>query len=406
VRRRDNLCALFHMLVEAVFWFYPPVWWLGSRLLAERERACDEEVVALGGQRQTYAESILKVCEFCLGSPLACVSGVTGADLKQRMVRIMSDRILHKLNFARKLLLTSAAFLAIAIPITFGVFHATPGRAQAQTAAAASARVYSSVSIKHSDANPTSDNSIILRSPQGASIKPDNADATPTKRMFFTDDGGKNGVFTARGVTLQALIEMAYHLQGTQISGGLDLLNKTRFDIDAKLDPSFVAAMHQQSAQQNLDDQALLKSILANEFKLAAHFETRTMPAYDLVIDENGSKLQPSDGALRMMRLGPGELSSSGSPLALLTEQLAERVGRPVIDKTGLKGNYAFNLHWGPDFVEDHPKQPGQLADPEPDSSGAALMNALREQLGLKLEPQNEPVQNLVIDHAEEPAQN
>ncbi|HTS04564.1 MAG TPA: M56 family metallopeptidase, partial [Candidatus Eisenbacteria bacterium] len=96
VRRRDNLFAVLHMLVEAIFWFYPPVWWIGSRLVDERERACDEQVVASGSDRQVYAESILKVCEFCLGSPLPCVAGVTGADLKKRMVHIMNDRILHK----------------------------------------------------------------------------------------------------------------------------------------------------------------------------------------------------------------------------------------------------------------------------------------------------------------------
>jgi len=149
VRRRDNLFAALHMLVEAVFWFYPPVWWLGSRLVDERERACDEEVVAAGSDRQVYAESILKVCEFCLGSPLPCVAGVTGADLKKRMVHIMNDRILHKLDFARKLLLTAAAFLAIAVPITFGLLHATPGRAQSPaTTSNAPATVFSSVSVK------------------------------------------------------------------------------------------------------------------------------------------------------------------------------------------------------------------------------------------------------------------
>src|SRR5262249_20741923 len=66
VRRHDNLSAMLHMLVEAIFWFHPLVWWLGARLVEERERACDEEVVALGNNRQVYAESILKVCEFCL----------------------------------------------------------------------------------------------------------------------------------------------------------------------------------------------------------------------------------------------------------------------------------------------------------------------------------------------------
>jgi bla regulator protein blaR1 len=100
VRRRDNLAAAIHMLVEAILWFHPAVWWLGARLVEERERACDEEVLELGSDRQVYAESILKICEFCVGSPLACISGVTGADLKKRMVRIMSEGVACKLEVA------------------------------------------------------------------------------------------------------------------------------------------------------------------------------------------------------------------------------------------------------------------------------------------------------------------
>ena len=175
---------------------------------------CDEEVVEFGSDRQIYAESILKVCEFCLGSPLVCVSGVTGADLKKRMVHIMSDRILHKLNFARKLLLTTAAFLAIAIPISFGLFHATASQAQPQAASSnLSAPAFSSVSIKPHES----------------------ADPMRTKMMFSLMDGS----FVANGVTLQRLIELAYHVQDAQISGPQDLLNKPKFDIEAKLDPSF-----------------------------------------------------------------------------------------------------------------------------------------------------------------------
>ena len=79
------------MIVEAVFWFHPLVWWISARLMEERERACDEGVLELGSEPQVYAESILKTCEFCVESPLACVSGVTGADLKKRIVRIMTQ---------------------------------------------------------------------------------------------------------------------------------------------------------------------------------------------------------------------------------------------------------------------------------------------------------------------------
>ncbi len=107
VRRRDNLAAAVHMLVEAIFWFHPLVWWLGARLTEERERACDEEVLRLGGEPQVYAESILKICEFCVESPLACVSGVTGADLKKRIVHIMAQCAVRELDFGQK---TAAGF--------------------------------------------------------------------------------------------------------------------------------------------------------------------------------------------------------------------------------------------------------------------------------------------------------
>jgi TonB family protein len=130
VRRRDNLTAAIHMFVEAIFWFYPVVWWLGARLLEERERACDEEVLELGTDRHVYAASILKVCEFCVESPLTCVSGVTGADLKKRMVAIMNENVVHKLDFGRKLLLSTAGLLAIAVPITLGLTNAKSSRAE------------------------------------------------------------------------------------------------------------------------------------------------------------------------------------------------------------------------------------------------------------------------------------
>jgi bla regulator protein BlaR1 len=129
VHRRDNLAAAIHMLVEAIFWFYPLVWWLGSRLLLERERACDEEVLESGGDRQVYAESILKVCQFCVASPLTCLSGVAGGDLKKRMVYIMTERIPHKLDIGKKLLLGSVGLAALAVPIAFGLVSGTPARA-------------------------------------------------------------------------------------------------------------------------------------------------------------------------------------------------------------------------------------------------------------------------------------
>lgn len=382
VRRRDNLAAVLHMLVEAVFWFYPLVWWLGSRLVEERERACDEEVVSLGGDRQVYAEGILKVCEFCLGSPLPCVAGVTGADLKKRMVHIMNDRILHNLGFARKFLLTAAAALAIAIPVAFGLLHPTPGRAQEQTESATSSTpVYSSVSIKPS------------AGPNGSNLQ---------KMMFSLTDGS----FVANGVTLERLIQLAYRVQAAQISGPQDLLNNPKFDVEAKLAPAYVQQMSEHKGQPDRD---MLRSILTDRFKLVTHFEARTVPAYDLVVADGGAKLQPSQGQQRMFHVAPAEFASSGAPLDLLTTQLSARLGRPVVDKTGLKGTYAFHLHWMLDPAEEENlKQSGEWAAPvpAPESNGPPLATALEEQLGLKLQPNNEPVQMLVVDHVEQPAEN
>ena len=67
------------MVVRALFWFHPAVWWIGARLIEERERACDESVVQASGEAEVYAEGILNVCKYCR-VPVACVAGVTGAD--------------------------------------------------------------------------------------------------------------------------------------------------------------------------------------------------------------------------------------------------------------------------------------------------------------------------------------
>ena len=115
-RRRDNLTAALHMLVAAAFWFYPLVWWLGARLVEERENACDERVLECGNDPQTYAESILKVCRFYLHSPLACAAGVSGADLNKRMEKIMENKPAARVSAARKRCWLSAPRLRLRHP--------------------------------------------------------------------------------------------------------------------------------------------------------------------------------------------------------------------------------------------------------------------------------------------------
>jgi bla regulator protein blaR1 len=97
-QRLDNLTAAIHMVVEAAFWFHPVVWWRERRLVEERERACDEAVVQLGGEPGSYAEGLLKACRFCVESPLVCVSGITGASLNRRIVFLMTKQFAGKLG--------------------------------------------------------------------------------------------------------------------------------------------------------------------------------------------------------------------------------------------------------------------------------------------------------------------
>jgi TonB family protein len=129
-RRRDNLTAALHMLVEAVFWFHPLVWWIGARLIEERERACDEAVVRAGHDPRTYADGVLNVCEHYVATRLACAAGVSGADLKRRVTNIMRSGVMHQLNAIKKVLLSTAALGALFVPIAVGVLRAGPALAQ------------------------------------------------------------------------------------------------------------------------------------------------------------------------------------------------------------------------------------------------------------------------------------
>lgn len=155
LKRRDNLTSAIHMWVEAIFWFYPPVWLIGARLIAERERACDESVLARGHDPEVYAEGILKVCKFCLQSPLPSASGVSGGNLGQRVREIMTAPPAIRLNAGKKFLLTAAAVFTVMLPVTGGFLSspmAAPMAAEmrrtvAQVQARASTVLESSVNV-------------------------------------------------------------------------------------------------------------------------------------------------------------------------------------------------------------------------------------------------------------------
>lgn len=397
VRRRDNLFAAVHMLVEAIFWFHPLVWWLGARLVEERERACDEEVLRMGNEPAIYAESILRICQFYLGSPLACMSGVTGSDLKQRIIRIMTHRVTHKLDLGRKLLLTAVGIAAVLGPVAFGLVNATPAQTQSAT-----------------KPSPSSTERMTF---EAASIKPAKPGAMGT--MIRNEPGGR---FMATNVSLKMLITMAYNIQPFQLTDAPSWLDSDRWDIEAKPESGAEAEPGKSSAdmEKEMDDQRLrLQSLLADRCKLTFHRETKELPVYALVVAKNGPKLkQPAvetgGRPQRQMMMGFGELTGHGTPLSFLAETLGRQLGRIVLDKTGLTGNYDFDLKWTPDPSQrmglGGPMGPGGPGGPgmppPPDPNGPTIFTALQEQLGLKLESQKGPVDVLVIDRVEKPSAN
>ena len=388
IERRDNLTALIHMVVQAAFWFYPLVWWIGARLIEERERACDQEVTSRGSAPHIYAQGILKTCEACVESPLVCAAGVTGSDLKKRIIEIMGGESARPLRGSLKMLLGAAAGLSMALPLAIGVITAPQLRAQ----------------IPAADANGPAF--------EVASIKP-NMLGGPT--MLQVQPGRMN----LTNATLRIMIRNAYRIQEFQMSGGPDWLDTAHFDVTAK------------AAGNPTQDElgAMLRALLAERFKLVVHRESRDMPVYSLATTPSTStRLHKSDldcfggpgtpppapGQMSErcgFRIGPGRLTGTGVSIAALAGSLSTRLNRVVIDHTGLSGGFDFDLQWTPEQLPG--RAPGTPAD-QPimvngtaiDPNGPSVFTALQEQLGLKLEPARGPVETLVIDRVEKPTEN
>lgn len=129
----DNLTAAFHMGIETLFWFHPFVWWIGAKLMDERERDCDEAVLRQGSPPAEYARGILQVCDTYVKTELPCASGISGSDLKRRVKEIMTWRSSLPVTLRGKVILISAAVAAVAVPFAIGVL-----RAQAQSSVSTS----------------------------------------------------------------------------------------------------------------------------------------------------------------------------------------------------------------------------------------------------------------------------
>jgi bla regulator protein BlaR1 len=391
-RYRDNLAAAFQMFVETVFWFHPLVWWIGKRIVAERERACDEEVLRLGSEPRTYAESILRVCALYVEAPLRCVSGVTGADLKKRVQAILVGPVVADLSAGRKAMLAVFGILCLALPVLVGIIN--PPKLQGQAGISVPllppAESFRSASIERCKTYMA-----------GGILSP------------------APGKFIANCVATARLIDMAYTNSVVGISGGASNTpdiplsgepiwvdsNNYLYRIDARADPGTSLITMEGT---------MLQRLLADRFGLKIRRVTRESPMYSLIVAKNGARLKPSNersctGAwLRDVRFpqpfsqncmafaGPEAQYEALEGEAITLEQfcrlLASALGRPVIDNTGIAGKFDFHLKFAGD---DTPTALGQLYPPLPD--------VLEEQLGLKLYPITGPRDFLVIDRVEQP---
>jgi uncharacterized protein (TIGR03435 family) len=400
VQRRDNLTAVLHMLVETLFWFHPLVWWIGNRLAEERERACDEAVLQSAGEPEVYAEGILQVCRLYLESPVACMSGISGADLRSRIQRIMSGVRAHNTTLGRKLLLATVALAVAGVPLLIGVLTPRVGRAESQQ-------------------TTTSEPAFEV-----ASVKPSSPPdpAAGWRGRLEMIDGGPGtpdpGRIQWRNVRLFDILQRAFDVQNYQIVGPAWLYSR-RFDIMANVPKG---ATREQAMR-------MMQGLLIDRFQLKFHRESREMPVFAFVVAKGGPRMKastavgdspqkpsadqfPPEG---FPKLAPGvkegitgwitgdgmaRVTAKSQSVAQLAEFLVPGLEEPITDATGLDSKYDFTL----EFVPEHNRLwDGTLieASQTPASEyGIRLFEAVQK-LGLKLESSRAPVKVVVIDHIE-----
>ncbi len=390
-RRLDNLTSAIHMVVETVFWFHPLVWWIGARLMEERELACDEAVLSLGNEPLAYTEGILTICKSYLESPLSLVSGVTGANLKKRIHVILAGHLAGDLNLAKKLTLATAAIGALTVPIVAGISMRAPGiSAQARLAA------------------PRFDE---------ASIKSCAAFRRVAPEEF------PPGTFESQCTTAERLIQQAY---GLFANGHMDPASSlavaggpawTRFDlyqIDAKANGPESRAMM---------NGPMLQILLEDRFKARVHCEIRSVPLYALTVAEGGLKLEPFQGSCTPrdfdrppseMDCGTARARRDGFEMRAVTladfcAGLAIFLDRHVVDESGIAGRFNITLKLRSED-EELLKGPRSLpAASDPTVSAASTipfddMKKALQTLGLNLEPTGGRGEFVVVDHIERPS--
>jgi len=430
-RRRDPLVQWLALLNRAVFWFHPAAWWLERELSSLAEEACDGAVLARGHDARAYAETLMDMARAVMrsGARVNVVSvAMPGAALPQRIQQIIENVPAPRISRTRM------AFLAAACAITCAAFAAGRlDRAQARAAqspavpqwqtAAGGKMAFDVASVKPNISSNGPLNQLMggLAGPGAhTSVPMDAGDGQPAN----------GGLFSATDYPLGTYIAFAYKLTPYQTQFLVSKLPKwttaERFDIEAHAGPKAT------KDQMRL----MMQSLLADRFKLAVHFETRQGPVFALVLAKTGKtgpQLKPhSDdqpctdiapppgsaptpayicGAVKLLPpSAPGRMHVSSRKISI--GQIASyfpvmgRLDRAVLDRTGLGGNFDFSMEFAPDpqnvLAFNGPQPPDSQSDP----SVPTFLEALKDQLGLKLEPRTGPVDVLIIDHVEEPSPN
>ena len=259
-----------------------------------------------------------------------------------------------------------------------------------------------------------------------ATVKP--SGSGDNRISIMAQPGGR---FTVNNATLKMVIAVAYRVRDFQISGGPAWTGTDRWNIEAKAEDGSIPQLtppFDATAPNPL--MLMVQSLLEDRFQLKMHREGKEMPVYELAIARGGPKIKlsedqspmapPERGApppprpqrggplpRGMMGMGRGSIEASGVPMANFIQGLSQQLGRPVVDKTGLKGFYDIKLQWTPELGVGMGKPGDPGPDPPPaDTSGPSIFTAIQEQLGLRLDSAKGPVDVLIIDRVQKPAEN
>jgi uncharacterized protein (TIGR03435 family) len=211
---------------------------------------------------------------------------------------------------------------------------------------------------------------------EAASVKLD------TSGSAHSGSDATKGQIVITNLTIERLIERAYGVKPTQVSGP-GWLNDVHVDIVAKFPPD----------TKDSDHPAMLRTLLEDRFKLAVHRETKELPGYALVVAKGGFKLKPvevDDDDTRHQGGRIQTLSAKGTSMATLADLVSRYLNILVIDKSNVAGVYNFDLRWS---TED---SPAETVDQPP-----TLPVVLEEILGLRMQPQKVPVEVIVVDRVE-----